>query len=206
MSGQKVEFPDPQAKRRGCILNLMKIWLGLGAVVIIIIVVVRNSAVTDPVKIRQALAEWVQFDPPEGFYPYRKNHFWGVTAISFWDQNHANEEGRTTAIVAFIHDTHWEADSAQAWLESRMQTVEAQFGEIEFKVRAKKQEKIGATNWDIIFIYSGLQKMDAEMEPAIACYRFFKTKHGIVQAHTLGLESSFPLEKQIEVLRAIRGT
>ncbi|MCB1052703.1 MAG: hypothetical protein KDC71_19030 [Acidobacteria bacterium] len=73
MSGQKVEFPDPQAKRRGCILNLMKIWLGLGAVVIIIIVVVRNSAVTDPVKIRQALAEWVQFDPPEGFYPYRKN-------------------------------------------------------------------------------------------------------------------------------------
>jgi len=203
MGEQAVSFPGLNQARRGCIMKLMRIWMAMAVVVIAVIVIVRRSAVTEPERILAALDQWVSLETPAGFYPYRKNSFFGASAITFWDEQHQREDGRTTALIAFFRDSRWPEEDLDKWPAERLAELESQFSSLEFKVRAKSTEILGSDPWDVIHIYSGIQAIDNRMEEALACYRFLKTRAGIVQAHTLGLESSFPLESQLQVLRSV---
>ena len=194
----------PASDRKSCIFMLIKLWLGIGAVIVLVMVLVKSSAVTEPEKVEAHLKEWVNFEKPEGFEPYRKNAFWGVSSISFWDMRNLHEDGRTKAYVAFIKDKRWKKKPVDVWLPARLKQMEEGFDQTEFKVRGQSEELLGTGPLEKIYIFSGLQRIDADMIEALTCLRFVDGPAGFIQIQTQGLESVFPLEDQLAILKGVK--
>ncbi|MCB1042374.1 MAG: hypothetical protein KDC35_05530 [Acidobacteria bacterium] len=192
---------DQGARKRGCILKLLIVWVSIWVVVIGVILVIRLRAVTDPQDVLLRADQLVKLDLPDRFEPYRINRAFGLEVISFWDTEHMADE-RAQAIIAIQRDDDWKEWTLDKLRQSTMIDLEKRLNELEFKTREQRLEQ-NASGIEVIR-FSGVQKMDDGLKEATCCYRFVMSKEGPLRIQSLGLDSAFPPEEQIALLSAAR--
>jgi hypothetical protein len=181
---------------------LLVFWLGLGAVVIAIVVWVRSSVVENPGQMATHLSQWCSFTPPERFTPHRETQFFGNHSFAWWDTEHVREDGRTLAVIAFYRERHWQGASFQEAFQSFQKEANRRLNELEFHPDDMTFEKSPQDAYPVL-VFRGQQRIEDRWVRGTTCWRFLPFEPFPFRAQTLGTDDSFPLEEQLQVLRAI---
>lgn len=205
--GDDVMSPEQQLKRfkRGCLISLMPVWFFLVLGLILLVVFLVSEVERDPRAIEAHVAEFVDIQIPEGFYPFSHNNFMGTEAISYYHRKHVRGDGRTTSVISIQMDRKWRKYTVEELEHRILSQLEARLTSREFQIEEVNPHKIEKDGESFfIFLFRGRQLMDEEILKAVSCFRFMEGPNGPFQVQTMGLLESFPPEEQIAVLSSMK--
>lgn len=192
-------------RRKSCLLKLLTFWFSLLVVIILGMIFIRSNVERDPAEIEKHVSTLFAMDLPQGYTPYSKSDFFAAHTISYWDQNHLREDGRTTSLIAIYYENRWKDWPVEQLIEASQSKMNERLERNSFHTNEKEiltREVHGETVQ--IFRFRGVTRMEEKLLEATTCYRYVQTSVGPVQIQTLGLNSDFSEDHQIAFLLSIR--
>lgn len=190
--------------RISCLIKILISWFSLLAVIIIGMVFIRSNVERNPEAIDAYVSDLFELEIPSSFKAYSMSSFFRAVTISYWDQNHLNEEGRTSSIIAMYSEKRWnELDledlKAQALPKLKARLERNSFHTDVYDVITEQQG-----NQTIeIHRFRGQTRMDETLVPGTTCFRYVMTHEGPFQIQTMGFDSDFPEAAQVAFLRSL---
>jgi len=192
-------------RRRGCIFSIMGAWMGLLLLILLGMYLVRDQIVSrEPDVIIKASAKYVEWDVPERFKPYSMTTLFGKTVLAYWDTEHIREDGRSLSVISLFADASWNERSLED-IESEFKKEAAErLNENDFHVLSEEIITWETRGQEYHFtVYSGRQRIGEKLLDGTSCYFFLKTDSNTFQVYTLGIESAFTREDQINFLKTV---
>ena len=179
---------DNLARRKSCILKLVVIWFGIGAVIVAAMIFIRQISVNrDQKAIAAELERFLDYRLPEGFYAYSRTHLMGVRLYTFWDKTRVREDGRTTSVIAVYLDERWRDLSLDEAREKFLGEVAQRLNKREFSVKSDSRKTLVRDDETIeLEIFNGIQLIDTDIVDATASYRFMLGPDGPFYVHAMG--------------------
>lgn len=193
-----------RARRKSCIIRLLGFWFSLMIVIIIGMVFIRSNVQRDPVAITEHVAGLFSMVLPEGFEPYSKSDFFAAHTISYWDQNHLREDGRTTSLIAIYYENKWHDWSLEKLIEESLGEMEERLERNGFHTNEKETLSFDQNSTNMkVYVYRGVTRMEEKLLDAATSYRFVMTHLGPVRIQAMGLNTDFSEASQVTYLRSI---
>ena len=192
-------------RRKSCLIKILMFWFSLMVTIIIGMIFIRSRVSREPADIDRYVATLFAMDLPDGFKAYSKSDFFGAHSISYWDEAHQREDGRTTSLVAIYFENKWRDWTLQKLKDKALASMETRLERNGFHTETKQTLRFDDHGEPIeIYRFDGVTRLEEVLHEATTCYRFVMTVDGPVQIQSIGILSDFSAETQIEFLRSIR--
>lgn len=191
-------------RRKSCLIKILIFWFSLMAIIILAMIFIRSRVSRDSVEIDRYVAGLFEMTLPDGFKSYSKSDFFSAHSISYWDESHLREDGRTTSLIAIYFEDKWRNWDLQTLKDKALATMETRLDRNGFHTESRQTltfEQGGKTIE--IFRFDGLTRLEEVLHDATTCYRFVMTAVGPVQIQTIGVNTDFSADSQITFLRSI---
>lgn len=201
---QSNEIRFDRKRRVSCLIRLLICWFSLMGIIIIGMIFIRSNVVREQAPIDAYVAKIFTMELPPGFNAYSMSTFFKTTTISYWDQNHLREDGRTTSLIAMY--------SEKRWADKTIEEIEAlALPKLEHRL---ERNSFHTDKYDVVTFeqhgktvkihrHRGQTRMDEKLVAGTTCFRYVMTPDGPMQIQTMGFESDFPEETQLKFLKSL---
>lgn len=204
-SANEDDFDSAYAKRRrGCIFRIIAAWMLLGLIIVLAVIYVRRSVERDPEAIERYMADRFELNLPEVFKPYSMNRFIDTNTVAYWDFEHTRESGQSYAMISFFWVDEWQEQPKEEIIERRVAQFEDDLARNEIQPENKVIETIEVNEKPTkVYCYTGQVNVDDALMPGAACFMFVETWEGLIQVHTLGVDTYLNKDAQIDLMRSV---
>jgi len=191
-------------RRKSCLIKILMFWFSLMAIIIIAMIFIRSRVSRDSAEIDKYVATLFEMSLPEGYKAYSKSDFFAAHSISYWDENHLRDDGRTTSLIAIYYEDKWHDWTLQDLKDKALGTMENRLERNGFHTETRQTLTFEDHGEPFeIYRFDGVTRLEEVLHEATTCYRFVMTVEGPIQIQTIGVNSDFSAESQLVFLRSV---